>query len=272
MAADAGGDNVYMVTIQVSEGADDTATMDVAITVTNVEEGGTVTLNPARPSVGTEITATLEDMDIVSSKSWQWASSTAMDGTFTNISGATSATYTPVAAVADLWLMATATYTDGLGSDSAYMVSSAAVTQLAVNGDAAVDHPENVGTVGTYTASGSSVTWSVTGADAGQLGISSGGVLSFNTAPDFENPADTGGDNVYNVTVVANDGNTTADLDVAITVTEVSDERPMAVQEYDGDKDGTVSPTELSVAISDYLSGDLLPVQLSEVIAAYING
>ena len=42
---DADGDNVYMVTIQVSQGADDTASTDVAITVTNVEEGGTVTLN-----------------------------------------------------------------------------------------------------------------------------------------------------------------------------------------------------------------------------------
>ena len=132
--ADADANNVYMVTIQARHDADDTTTMDVAITVTNVEEDGTVTLNPSRPSVGNAITATVEDMDIVSSESWQWASSTAMDGTFTNISGATSATYEPVAADAGLYLRAMATYTDGFDSGNvAMMVSDAAVTEVPVN-------------------------------------------------------------------------------------------------------------------------------------------
>ena len=42
-----------------------------------------------------------------------------MDGTFTNISGATLATYTPVAADAGMYLRATATYTDGYASGNA---------------------------------------------------------------------------------------------------------------------------------------------------------
>ena len=54
---------------------------------TNVEEPGTVTLTPARPSVGTEITATLEDDDIVSSVTWSVGQRRRHDGTFTNISG-----------------------------------------------------------------------------------------------------------------------------------------------------------------------------------------
>ena len=37
--------NEYMVTLQVRHDADDTTTRDVAITVTNVEEDGAVTLN-----------------------------------------------------------------------------------------------------------------------------------------------------------------------------------------------------------------------------------
>ena len=40
--------------------ADDTTTMDVAITVTNVEEDGTVTLKPTLPIVGMPITATVD--------------------------------------------------------------------------------------------------------------------------------------------------------------------------------------------------------------------
>ena len=261
--------NTYMVTVMAEAGGD-MEMVEVTITVANVEEAGTVTLDPARPSVGTGITASLEEGDdIVGTVMWQWASADAMDGTFTDIDGATSATYTPVEADAGMFLMATATYTDAFGNDSAYMVSSAAVTQLAVNGDATVDHPENVATVGTYTASGASVTWSLSGDDAGQLSISSGGVLSFNTAPDFENPADTGGDNVYDVTVEAYDDNITADLDVVITVADVSDERPMAVQTYDKDKDGVISPAELFDAVDDFTEGNLTIPELFDVVDAY---
>ena len=57
MPADANTDNVYMVTVVVTDmGVDDknrmTATRDVVITVTNVEEDGTVTLSSEQPKVG----------------------------------------------------------------------------------------------------------------------------------------------------------------------------------------------------------------------------
>ena len=56
--------NTYMVTVMAEAGGE-TDMVPVTITVDDVEEDGTVTLTPARPSVGTEITATLEDGDIV---------------------------------------------------------------------------------------------------------------------------------------------------------------------------------------------------------------
>ena len=142
--ADANKDNDYMVTVMASAGGE-MAMQEVTVMVDNVEEAGAVTLNPTRPSVGTPITASLEDSDIVEGTvSWQWASADAMDGDFEDITGADSDTYTPAAADAGMYLMATATYTDSLGSDSANMVSSAAVSQLAVNGEPEVEHPENV--------------------------------------------------------------------------------------------------------------------------------
>ena len=60
--------NTYMVTVMASAGGE-MEMLEVTVTVDNAEEGGTVTLNPTRPSVGTEITATVEDMDIVSTES-----------------------------------------------------------------------------------------------------------------------------------------------------------------------------------------------------------
>ena len=65
----------------------------------------------------------------------------------------------------------------------------------------------------------SSVGWSVSGADAGDFEISSDGALSFKSSPNYESPADTGGDNTYNVTVSRSGGS----LDVVVTVTNVDE-------------------------------------------------
>ena len=61
------------------------------------------------------------------------------------------------------------------------------------------------------------------GADQALFGIGGGtGVLTFNTAPDFETPTDTGADGVYDVevTVTDNGAGTLTDLqDIAVTIT-----------------------------------------------------
>ena len=70
------------------------------------------------------------------------------------------------------------------------------------------------------------LTWSLEGDDSGDFTISSDGKLTFNAVPDYEAPADTGTDNVYNVTVkVADDEGTptSATLAVTITVTDVNE-------------------------------------------------
>ena len=240
--------NTYMVTVMAEAGGE-MKMVAVTITVDNAEEAGAVTLNPTRPSVGTAITATLADADIVETVSWQWASADAMDGTFTNITGATMETYTPVEADGGKYLRATATYDDGFDAGNyAMAVSASAVTQLAVNGADAVDHPENTTSVNaTYMASGASgtVAWTVSGDDAGAFTIS-GGMLTFNTAPDFEAAADANTDNMYNVTVVAAaDGNMDTH-DLTVTVTD-ADEAGMIT----GLPTSAMVGTELTASLSD---------------------
>ena len=52
-------------------------------------------------------------------------------------------------------------------------------------------------------------TWSLSGADAGDLEITrDGGLLTFKNEPNFESPADADMDNMYMVTVVATDSGT----------------------------------------------------------------
>jgi glucose/arabinose dehydrogenase len=89
--------------------------------------------------------------------------------------------------------------------------------------------PENsAGTVYTARATDADndpLTYSITGgADAALFAITTSGELSFRTAPDFEAPADAGGDNVYNLTLTASDGRGgSASLALALTVANLTD-------------------------------------------------
>ena len=64
------------------------------------------------------------------------------------------------------------------------------------------------------------------GADAGQFTLSSGGELTFTTAPDYENPGDADGNNVYEITVQVSDGNNTDTKDVVVTVKNMDETAP----------------------------------------------
>ncbi|MCO6043652.1 cadherin domain-containing protein [Aeoliella sp. ICT_H6.2] len=98
---------------------------------------------------------------------------------------------------------------------------------------AAVDVPENSTSVMTVTADDAEappqvVTFSIAGgADQDKFAITSDGELSFIDAPDFEMPVDANGNNVYVVTVEANDGDGgTVSQTISVTVTPVNDYSP----------------------------------------------
>ncbi len=129
----------YMVTVRATDpdGADDTITVTVA--VTNVDEDGVVTLSMMQPVVGRAVTASLDDPDGgVTGAAWQWANSDPSAGTFADIDGATSASYTPVEADVDMYLVAMAMYDDGHGTGKeAMMVTANAV--VAASADACLE-------------------------------------------------------------------------------------------------------------------------------------
>ena len=436
---DADKDNVYEVTVEATDAVSNTGTKNVKITVTNVDEAGTVTMSQLQPRVGVAITASLTDLDgDVSNVTWQWSRDTSATGNnFEDIVKATSATYKPVADDAvvttgethvAMYLRATATYADGEGDgvdgegktamgesanavavdtrnkapefddqdddtkgvqndeatrevaentaasspvgspvtatdpdpnsdaldytlsgadasfftvgaddpdtmevdeggqimvksgtkldyetkqtynvtlkaadsfgDSATIDVTIMVTQvneapkitlggLAIGGNADITRAENNSdTVATYTSTGpesDSTTWSLSGADAGEFSISTGGVLSFSSTPDFENPADADGDNVYEVTIEAADGTYTASpLAVTVTVTDVDDGVTLVgcdvapVDRYDTDGDGTINRVEVEDAILDFIGIGANPCNISrteveDVVLAYLG-
>ena len=68
-------------------------------------------------------------------------------------------------------------------------------------------------------------TYALSGVDAALFTLSPDGELTFNASPDFEAPLDFGGDNTYNVTITAHDGNVLNDtpLDITINVTDADE-------------------------------------------------
>ena len=95
---------------------------------------------------------------------------------------------------------------------------------------------ENQTTVATLEATDSDddpiSEWSITdGADHALFDLNDDGELSFKTAPDYENPADTGTDNSYEVVVTASDGKSDSDpITLTVNVTNVNEPPPQMEQ------------------------------------------
>ena len=437
---DSGSDNVYEVTVEVTDSDGNTAERAVTVKVTNMEEAGTVELSTLQPRIGFPMTATLTDADNITegSVSWQWykgsvadqAALTALDGnecvdaTTNNcfIKGATSATYTPDMIDGQDTLVAVALYTDGspndpadakdfammptantvladtrnkapkfpdqdmemegdqtdqmrmvgenvpvIGSDPAtpgvrnvgalvqatdvitandgsttpevltytmggpdadsfsinrstaqistkadvaldketqdmYTVTVTAtdpsgltatitvaievtnvdeapeimVGGLGISGMASVRYAENGrGAVATYTAVGpesASAMWSLSGDDAGDFNITAGGELRFNGSPDYETPTDANTNNVYMVTIEADDGTYMDSLDVTVTVTDVDEAVGSLLDRYDTNNNDQIDVDELREAIAHYISGDIDVDDVREIIRLYVLG
>ena len=65
--------------------------------------------------------------------------------------------------------------------------------------------------------------WSVGGRDGGDFFITQGGTLYFRSLPDYERPADSDRDNVYEVTIQPSDGRNSGSYPVTVTVTDVNE-------------------------------------------------
>ena len=129
VAADQGKTIKVKVSFTDNGGTAETRTSAATAAVaTAADRAGTVAL-ASQPELGIPMTATLTDPDgSISGTTWQWSSSDTASGTFFNISGATSATYSPAEADLTKFLRATASYTDALASGkSASMAAANAV-------------------------------------------------------------------------------------------------------------------------------------------------
>ena len=125
-----GVSNTYTVIIQATDETMNEGTREVTVSVTDVDESGTVTLTALRPQVKTPLTATLTDPDgEESDEEWQWSRSRSKNGSYSRISNADAMTYTPASTDISYYLMAKVTYEDDQGAGKSAMMKSANAVQ-----------------------------------------------------------------------------------------------------------------------------------------------
>ena len=271
---DSDRNNVYHVTVQASDG-NNINRLVMTVTVTNVEEAGTVELSSVQPQVGTPLTATIDDPDkVISAVTWSWQRSrSGSRSNWSTISGTTSDSYTPASDDVGRYLRVTARYDDGYSNGK----SASAVSENTVRAVPTENHPPRflsqftTRTVDENTGAGQNVgdpvtatddptdnlTYTLGGTDAAMFRIvRSTGQVQTRMPLDYE--ARTG----YSVSVTAADpSNATSSIRVNITVTNI-DEPPVAV----GD---TARATEDGSAVTiDVLANDSDPEGMSLTLSA----
>ena len=139
--ADMDTNNVYMVTVEASDGTTDNVMQAVTVMVTNEDEMGEVTLWAGAdalmmaPQVGDTITGAVMDPDgnpgdmppiamdtTINDVTWQWARTmdTADMSSWMDIAGETNAEYMVMAGDTGYYLRVVATYTDAVGTGMGY--------------------------------------------------------------------------------------------------------------------------------------------------------
>ncbi len=244
---DSGANNVYNITVGARDGAI-TTSQSLAITVTNVNEAPIITSNGGGSTAAISLAENGTTVTTVTSTDPESTTRTyAIDG------GADAARFTINATTGALSFVSAPDF-DAPGDangDNVYEVivrasdgtlvdtQALSVTVTNVNeapvitsngggATAAISVAENGTAVSSVTASDpdqTAPTYAISGgADAALFAIDAAtGALSFVAAPNFEAPADTNGDNVYEVVVAATDGSFTGTQTLSVMVSNVNE-------------------------------------------------
>ena len=275
----------YMVTVTATDPAGDSDSIAVTITVTNVVELGMVSGDapPEYAENGMEAVATYTADGPVTA-GWSVSGADMDDFDISNegvLSFASAPDFEMPMGGAD---NDSNTYMVTVKAEAGGEMEMVEVTVMVTNVDeiGTLSGPETVSNymensedpVGTYTVSGGSMSemanLTLEGDDAGDFSISSAGVLSFRSSPDFENPTDADMDNTYMVTVKAEAGGEMAMQPVTVTVTNVDEttepEPDTLMERYDTNEDGEIQKSEVITAINDYLFGEVGIISKADVI------
>lgn len=251
---DTGANNTYEVQVQATDADTNTSTQTLTVTISDVDESGPPVITGPSGAPGSANSSTSIDENTTAVTTFT-ASETVTWGI---VGGADQAAFSINTSTGVLTFNSPPDFenpTDN-GSNNTYVVAVQAtdsstdtsIQTLTVTVNDVDDTPpvitgpsggagaassstsidENTTAVTTFTAN-EGVTWSLVGGpDQSAFNINSSGALTFSSAPDFENPTDTGTNNTYQVQVRATDGSgNTSDQTITVTVNDVDDTPPV---------------------------------------------
>ncbi len=198
--------------VSVAEGMTEVTT----VTATDADAGQTVTFTLSGGADASKFSLTSAGaLTFTNAPDYEMPTDAGMDNNYEVEITATDGHPSPMTATQAL----TITVTDMANEHAPVFTSDMAVS--------VVEGMTEVTTVTATDADGDEVTFALSGgADAGLLSITPVGVLTFNTAPDYEMPTDADVDNDYVVEITATDGQTspmTATQTITVTVTNIED-------------------------------------------------
>ncbi len=273
---DSGGNNVYDVTVQVSDGNGGTDTQAMAVTVANTNEtptdlalsANTVAEHAATGTVVGTVSGTDPDSgdtktySLIDTAEGRFAINsstgeiTVADGSLLNYESATNHS-----------VMVRVTDSGGLTYDETFTINLTNVNEaptITSNGGGATaslnvaEHETTVTTVAAMDVdAGTTLTYSIAGGpDAARFSIDGAtGALRFSAAPNFDRPSDVGRNSVYDVTVQVSDGQGgTTTQSISVRVTDVN-EAPRITSNRGGEV-ASVTIRENSAAVTTVRATD----------------
>lgn len=245
---DSNGDNIYEASLAVTDDAGNSVEVMVKITVTDVDENAPV-FSSASSTTFTENATGLAYKAIATDENsitYKLSGQGADDALFT-IDAESGEVYfiaspnyeIPSDANKDNSYSIEITATDDLGNNAGLSVTinvGNEIESLTFISSASVSVDENTSNAysAVATADGT-ITYAINaqGADDDLFGIdATTGEVTFNTAPDYENPHDSDQNNVYELSLIASDGDgNSVTLTVEITITDIDENIPVFVSD-----------------------------------------
>ena len=283
---DQGANNVYQITITASD-ADYSTTQAITITVADLNDeapqftsAASLALDYTSVVVGTTIyTVQATDADLGDQITYALSGADASHFSFDSSSGALAfselpSLENPKDADKDNIYQLSIAATDSAGNSndldlSINVVDDTGSAPVFTQASVSINVDENTASA-IYTAQatdvdpGDTLTYSISGTDHQLFTIApSSGELSFNSAPDFENPSDNGKDNTYDLTITATDTiGKSANQDLAITILNLNDNPPQFALSANS-FDVAENTTAITTVAADDVDGDDLTFSLT---------
>ena len=229
---DVGADNKIEFSVLVSDGSLEVS-QDYSFSITNVNEAPTISTSSFSIAEGSTAIGTIaaSDPDASSTLSYTISGTDSSKFSINASSGAVAFLSPPnFESPTDNGLDNTYNFTVTVSDGSLSSSQSIAVAVGNVNEApsfsiaSAQSYVENSGATISVAANdpdaSSSLTYTLSGTDASKFTISSSGVLSFSSAPDYEAPSDSGSNNVFNVSVAVSDGVNSSSVALVISLTD----------------------------------------------------